>query len=133
MRWQSVQRVRLLAVGLMVLSLVLALVGSAEAWRRRHHHGFSHSFGLYFYGAPYYGYPYYPYYGYPYYYRSPYSSHVYSPEEHRRFPTFQLPGFFHYPGALGKGEAAEQVLQPPAAGADPDQASGQETSGSPGR
>jgi hypothetical protein len=68
-----------------------------------HHHGHSrHFFGLSFYGYPFYGYPY-PYY-YPYYYGN------YTPGDHRRFPAFRLPEFFHYPGAIGKGE--ERSIKP---------------------
>jgi hypothetical protein len=57
-----------------------------------------------------YGYPYYPHY-YPYYY-------PYEPGEHRRFPAFRMPGFFHYPGALGKGEKVGQTFQPDTPGAE---------------
>ena len=66
----------------------------------RHHHNASSLFlGLGFYGYPYpYGYPYdYPSYG------------TYMPGDHRRFPAFRLPGFFHYPGAIGKGEEEGSV------------------------
>lgn len=74
-------------------------------FRHHHHHHHGHSrffFGLNFYGYPFYGYPY-PYYG-------PYRSESYTPGEHRRFPAFHLPGFFHYPGAIGKGE--ERSIKP---------------------
>jgi hypothetical protein len=53
-------------------------------------------------GLGFYGYPY------PYAYPYPYYGH-YAPGEHRRFPAFRLPGFFHYPGAIGKGEAEGSV------------------------
>jgi hypothetical protein len=66
---------------------------------RHHHHHSSFFLGLGFYGYPYpYDYPYdYPYYG------------TYTPGDHRRFPAFRLPGFFHYPGAMGKGEKEGSV------------------------
>lgn len=62
--------------------------------RHRHHHS-SVFLGLGFYGYPYaYNYPYYG---------------TYTPGDHRRFPAFRLPGFFHYPGAIGKGEEEGSV------------------------
>ena len=123
---QRTQGIWSLAAGMLILGIVLAFAAPAAAWSRFHSHTF---LGFSFYGYPYYGYPYY---GYPY-SVYPYSYNVYSPEEHRRFPTFQLPGFFHYLGALGKGEEGDQVFRPPAAGEDTNKASGQETPGSPGR
>jgi hypothetical protein len=56
-----------------------------------------------------YGFPYSPYY-YPSYY------YPYAPGEHRRFPAFRLPGFFHYPGAIGKEEEGNQAFRPSAPG-----------------
>ena len=66
--------------------------------RHRHHHS-SVFLGLGFYGYPYaYDYPYYRTY-----------TGTYTPGDHRRFPAFRLPGFFHYPGAIGKGEEEGSV------------------------
>jgi hypothetical protein len=56
-------------------------------------------------GLGFYGYPY------PYAYPYPYYGH-YAPGEHRRFPAFRLPGFFHYPGAIGKKGEAEGSVNP---------------------
>ena len=79
-----------------------------------HHHGFGY-LGFNFFGYPYYYSPYYysPYYYGPYYGYGPYAYGLYAPGEHRYFPAFRLPGFFHYPGAIGKGEAGFQAASPP--------------------
>jgi hypothetical protein len=82
---------------------------------------------------PYYRYrPYYPHYRYrpyyPYYYYRPYFPYFpyfpyydyydayppypyYTPGVSQSFPAFRFPGFFQYPGAIGKGEDATQALQ----------------------
>jgi hypothetical protein len=65
-----------------------------------HHHRHQHHHSSFFLGLGFYGYPY-PY-DYPYY-------RTYTPGDHRRFPAFRLPGFFHYPGAMGKGEEEGSV------------------------
>ena len=87
----------------LALGLVLVYTGSVEASRRHHHRHHHHSrFFLGFYS---YGYPY------RFYDDRPYAYRTYAPGEHRRFPTFRLPGLFHYPGALGKGEALGQASE----------------------
>jgi hypothetical protein len=53
------------------------------------------SFGFY------HGYPFWPYYDRPYYYAPSYVT-PYSPGVHQRFPDFRHPGFFSYPGSLGR-------------------------------
>ena len=76
---------------------------SRTDFRRRHYHHphrHHHPHSSFFLGLGFYGYPYpydYPYYG------------TYTPGDHRRFPAFRLPGFFHYPGAMGKGEEEGSV------------------------
>jgi hypothetical protein len=111
---QKMRGMRLLLVGVLACGWLMAAVEPAMA--RPGHRGFGHrhfhsrSFlGFGFYGFPFYGFPYSPYY-YPSYY-SPYA-----PGEHRHFPAFRLPGFFHYPGAIGKGEAGHEAFQPGAPG-----------------
>jgi len=111
-------------VSVLMLALVVSITLPSHAWGRRlhhgghigkhqHHHRFHHSGrtdfhhrryhhhrhhdprSSFFLGLGFYGYPYpydYPYYG------------TYTPGDHRRFPASRLPGFFHYPGAIGKGE-----------------------------
>jgi hypothetical protein len=78
-----------------------------------HHHGFGY-LGFHFFGYPYLYSPYYysPYYYSPYYGYGPYAYELYAPGEHRYFPAFRLPGFFHYPGAIGKGEEGFQAASP---------------------
>lgn len=66
-----------------------------------HHHGY---YGYYpFWRSHYYGYPYY--YGYPFWfdYDEPYVVGGYY-----WTLNFRLPAFFHYPGAVGKGEITPQ-------------------------
>ena len=109
---QSRSRRWMLAACIFIMSLVLTYVHQAEARRghssfhvgshhgrhrhhrfhRHHHHGLRSFFSFRYYGYPY---PYRPYYSY---------AEPYSPGEHRRFPAFRMPAFFHYPGALAKGE-----------------------------
>jgi len=93
---QKMHGMRLLLVGILACGWIMATAERAAArpvhrgFGHRHFH--SHSFlGFGFYGSPYSPYSY-----------SPYST--YQPGEHRRFPAFRLPGFFYYPGAIGKGE-----------------------------
>jgi hypothetical protein len=82
--------------------------------RHRHHHHHSHVRSFFGFGLGFYGYPYSPYY-YPDYYSGYYAPYYpyqpYESGEYRRFPAFKLPGFFQYPGALGKGEAESQSYQ----------------------
>jgi hypothetical protein len=119
-------------VSVLMLALVASVTLPSHAWGSRryrgghmyqHHHRFHHSSrtdfrhrhyhhhprhhyddSSFFWGLGFYGYPY----SYPYPYAYPYYGH-YTPGEHRRFPAFRLPGFFHYPGAIGKGEAEGSV------------------------
>lgn len=81
----------------------------------RHHSRFHHPHSHSFFGFGLYGYPYAPYYPYYYDYYDPYAPYYYyppyAPGEHRRFPAFRLPGFFQYPGAVGKGEDESQAFQ----------------------
>jgi hypothetical protein len=66
-------------------------------YRRDHHHRRSHYR------------PYYPFFGFyeydDYWYDYPRTYTV--PGEYLRLPAFRMPSFFHYPGALGKGEDLE--------------------------
>lgn len=103
---QTIRRFGPFILGVLVLVLVVLYTGEAQARRGRHHHRHHHHRHHFFFGLHYYGYPDgFPYYGYPY-YAEPYAGPSYYPEEHRRFPAFRLPAFFHYPGALGKNEGA---------------------------
>lgn len=108
MQQQHTKAFRLLTTVVLALSLVVASAGHVVARRGhfrhrshvglRHHHGLRYSFGFHYYGYPYW--PYLPY----------YSPSPYYPGEHRRFPAFRLPAFFHYPGALGKSEEKSQAV-----------------------
>ncbi len=101
MRRQKTHGFWLLVIGILALGLVLMY---AQPVRAGHHHGFHFGFHHHHFYPHYfpYGFYSYGYYGYPYAYGP------YYPEEHRRFPAFRLPAFFHYPGALGKGEGSKQ-------------------------
>jgi hypothetical protein len=110
---------RRLVLGILALAVVLLMAEQASAFPAGPHgvgphrvfvsHPHVHTFfGLGFYGYPFgFYYPwYYDYYA-PYYY--PYQP--YGPGEHQFFPDFKLPGFFQYPGAVGKGEDEPQAFQ----------------------
>ncbi len=89
-----------------VFALLLSgLVDPASARGRRRYHHSSH-FGLGWYGGHYRHYPFWSfhYYGHPFslYYEEPYDDIRY------RSLNFRLPGFFHYLGAIGKGEITPQ-------------------------
>ena len=60
---------------------------------------------------PYYPFPYYPFYDYYGYYDAYPLYQYYTPGVSQSFPAFKLPGFFQYPGAIGKGEDETQALQ----------------------
>lgn len=81
----------------------------------------------YYYSRPYFLYSdysdYYDYYYVPY---PPYQP--YMPGAYQAFPEFRLPGFFQYPGAVGKGEDAAQTFQ---GDAPPDAAGGAERETAP--
>jgi hypothetical protein len=89
----------------LALGLILVWTGSVEASRRHRHRHHHHYHSRFFLGFHSYGYPY------GFYDNRPYAYRTYAPGEHRRFPTFRLPGLFHYPGALGKGETLEQASE----------------------
>lgn len=68
-------------------------------YRRDQHH-------RHYYYRPYY--PFFGFYGYDdYWYDYPLTYTV--PGEYRRLPAFRMPGFFHYPGALGKDEDLDLI------------------------
>jgi hypothetical protein len=107
---QPLSKLWVLARGTLLLGLVTFLFMPALAWGGGRQHGvhlggphrhFSprHFFGFHFHSSPFF-------------YR-PYAYESYSPGEHRRFPAFRLPGFFHYPGALGKAEEGNRMTWPP--------------------
>ena len=110
---QKMHGMRLLIVGVLACGWIMATEERAMA--RPGHRGFGHrNFHSHFHshsflGFSFYGYPYSRYYDSLYYY-------TYKPGEHRRFPAFRLPGFFHYPGAVGKGEEGKQTFWPGAPG-----------------
>lgn len=97
-----------------VVAFVLLLSGLADpllARGRRGHHRRSHA-GFGWHGGHHYHHYYwhdpfwrFHYYGYPFwlYYEGPYGYAM-----RYRFSNFRLPGFFHYPGAIGKGEITPQ-------------------------
>ena len=88
-------------------------------WRhhhRRHHHRHHHFYRRHYPDSFFsfrfrYGYPFWPYYYEPYYYRPGYVT-PYSPGVHQRFPDFRHPGFFSYPGSLGKLEGDIYLTEP---------------------
>jgi hypothetical protein len=101
----------------LLLALVMSMTWPCRAWGGRPQHGVSggashrhgsHRHGSHHRGHYYYRYPR-PFFGlyffdYPYPYYGPYYYEFYTTGAHQRFPAFRLPEFFHYPGAIGKGE-----------------------------
>ena len=119
MKWTYI---RICSVVVVAFALLLSgLVDPVLAKKRQGHHRRSHAgFGRhsrhhyhyhrYYWHDPfwrfhYYGYPFWLYYEYPFwpYYEGPYGYPM-----RYRFLNFRLPGFFHYPGAIGKGEITPQ-------------------------
>jgi hypothetical protein len=96
-----------------VLAMGLFMAGTAPAWAGRafrhssgfgfHRHAPHHRFFPgHFAWHPYHHYSPYAYFGF-YDAGAPYAYST-TPGEYRRLPAFRLPGFFSYPGALGKEE-----------------------------
>lgn len=78
-------------------------------YRYRHYH--RHYPDSFFSFRFHYGYPFWPYAYNPYYYGPGYVT-PYSPGMRQRFPDFRHPGFFSYPGTLGKVEGDTQRNEP---------------------
>ena len=98
--------VRILAAGVFAFALLMVFADQAVARRGHRQHGFRSGFR--FHGHRHHHRSYYPFWGF-HYYSYPYWPYYYEAENadvYRRFPAFRLPGFFHYPGAIGKGELA---------------------------
>jgi hypothetical protein len=75
-------------------------------YRYRHYH--RHYPDSFFSFRFHYGYPFWPY-AYNLYYYGPGYVTPYSPGIHQRFPDFRHPGFFSYPGTLGKVKGDTQL------------------------
>ena len=104
---------RILSVVVCALALLLSgLVDqvSARGRGKRGHYHRSHGFGRYgghHYHSHYWYYPFWSfhYYAYPFWF---YDEEPYGSSIRYRALNFRLPGFFHYPGAIGKGEITPQ-------------------------